>query len=175
VLLAHLKLRQRNLAPLLDANGWAVNAQARISLPFGATLTSTARLPKGAVRSLRDPFAEKKRPWKTYLALIVLIAALVLAWREGYLDTWLVPKMPQPAEETSVSVGETPAVDPVSTSPAPTEKADEPVPETSEPTPAATPEPVAPGTDAATPDAASAADSAESTPAADAPANETAD
>jgi len=28
-----LKLRQRNLGPILDANGWAVNARARINIP----------------------------------------------------------------------------------------------------------------------------------------------
>ncbi len=60
MLMAYLKLRQRNLGPILDANGWAVNTLARINIPFGATLTGTATLPPGAERSLRDPFAEKQ-------------------------------------------------------------------------------------------------------------------
>lgn len=148
VLLAHLKLRQRNLAPLLDANGWAVNAKARISIPFGATLTSTAQLPKGAMRSLRDPFADKKRPWKTLLVLIALTAGAVLAWREGYLDTWIERWMPQPAEETS-------AVEPA-TMPESTEAVSESseveteVPPTDEPVtavPTDISEPVAPSTE----------------------------
>jgi hypothetical protein len=88
MLLAYLKLRQRNLGPLLDANGWAVNTLARINIPFGATLTATAALPPGAERSLRDPFAEKKRPWRLYLFLLVLFAVLGMLWQQGYLPQW---------------------------------------------------------------------------------------
>jgi hypothetical protein len=86
MLLAWLKLRQRNLAPLLDANGWAVNTRARINLPFGASLTGVAALPPGSQRSLDDPYAEKKRPWKTYLFLAVVAIAVAAAWQQGYLD-----------------------------------------------------------------------------------------
>ena len=57
VLFAWLKLRKRNLGPILDANGWAVNARAKINIPFGTSLTATARLPENAERSLVDPFA----------------------------------------------------------------------------------------------------------------------
>src|SRR5262249_18025234 len=39
MLLAWLKLRQRNLGPVLDANGWAVNARAKVNVPFGRRLT----------------------------------------------------------------------------------------------------------------------------------------
>jgi hypothetical protein len=88
MLLAYLKLRQRNLGPLLDANGWAVNTLARINIPFGATLTATATLPPGAERTLRDPFAEKQRPWRLYLFLVVLLAALGTLWQQGYLSRW---------------------------------------------------------------------------------------
>ena len=45
MLLAWLKLRKRNLGPLLDANGWAVNAKAKINVPFGASLTRVAVAP----------------------------------------------------------------------------------------------------------------------------------
>jgi hypothetical protein len=89
VLLAWLKLRKRNLGPILDANGWAVNARARINIPFGASLTATARLPENADRSLIDPFAEKKAPWKLYLFLLLALGFLVCAWRSGMLGRWL--------------------------------------------------------------------------------------
>ncbi|MCX7887484.1 MAG: hypothetical protein N3B01_09570, partial [Verrucomicrobiae bacterium] len=56
MIMAALKLRQRNLAPLLDANGWAVNAKAKINIPFGSSLTRIAALPPGAHRDLTDPF-----------------------------------------------------------------------------------------------------------------------
>jgi len=88
VLLAWLKLRKRNLGPILDANGWAVNARARINIPFGTSLTAAARLPENAERSLVDPFAEKKSSWKLYLALAALLAAALLLWRQGYLARW---------------------------------------------------------------------------------------
>lgn len=57
MIMAWFKLRQRNLSPILDANGWAVNSNAKINIAFGTSLTVLATLPKGAQRSLRDPFA----------------------------------------------------------------------------------------------------------------------
>jgi hypothetical protein len=89
MLLAYMTLRRRNLGPLLDANGWAVNARARINVAFGGALTAVAELPKGASRSLIDPFADKKRPWKTWIFLAILVIALVVLWRQGTLSTLL--------------------------------------------------------------------------------------
>jgi hypothetical protein len=57
MVIAWFKLRQRNLAPILDANGWAVNTKAKLNIPFGTTLTALATLPKGAERSLKDPYS----------------------------------------------------------------------------------------------------------------------
>jgi hypothetical protein len=88
MLIAFLKLRQRNLGPILDANGWAVNTKARINIPFGSTLTKLAILPKGAERTLTDPFAEKKTPWKRWAFLLALLTALAFAWNQGYLTEW---------------------------------------------------------------------------------------
>jgi hypothetical protein len=78
MVIAWLKLRQRNLGPILDANGWAVNGRVKINIPFGGSLTELARLPAGSARSLRDPYAEEKRPWGAYLALAALL--LFAAW-----------------------------------------------------------------------------------------------
>jgi hypothetical protein len=79
MLIAWLKLRTRNIGPLLDANGWAVNANARINVPFGASLTRIAALPKGASLDLVDPFAEKRQPWGLWLfAAAVIVAAWYL-------------------------------------------------------------------------------------------------
>jgi hypothetical protein len=83
MLLAFMTLRRRNLGPLLDANGWAVNARARINVPFGGALTAVATLPEGATRSLEDPFAEKKKPWKAWLFLAVVVVVLLVLWRQG--------------------------------------------------------------------------------------------
>ena len=76
VVLAWFKLRSRNLGPILDANGWAINARARINIPFGTSLTQLAKLPTDAERSLVDPYAEKRWPWNLYAGIL---AALVLA------------------------------------------------------------------------------------------------
>ncbi|HEX5802016.1 MAG TPA: hypothetical protein VFY24_03255 [Azospira sp.] len=82
--MAWFKLRNRNLGPLLDANGWAVNARARINIPFGTSLTQLARLPDGSERALSDPYAERKTPWKLYLTLIgAALVLLVWATKSG--------------------------------------------------------------------------------------------
>jgi hypothetical protein len=80
VLLAWFKLRSRNLGPILDANGWAINARARINIPFGTSLTQLAQLPGNAERSLVDPYAEQKPRWPYYAIGLGLIAATVAVW-----------------------------------------------------------------------------------------------
>jgi len=75
MIMAWFKLRGRTLAPILDANGWAVNTKAKINLLFGHVLTGTAQLPEGTERSLQDPFGDKKFPWLTVLLLVALLAA----------------------------------------------------------------------------------------------------
>jgi hypothetical protein len=80
VIMAWFKLRARNLGPILDANGWAINARARINIPFGTSLTQLARLPEGSERAMSDPYAEKETPWATYLALAAIAAAAAWWW-----------------------------------------------------------------------------------------------
>ncbi|HEY3760675.1 MAG TPA: hypothetical protein VGN23_02910 [Verrucomicrobiae bacterium] len=92
VVMAWLKLRKRNLGPILDANGWALNTRARINVPFGASLTKIAALPPGSQRDLRDPFAEKKKPWELYLTLLIIIALGAL-WYFGKLDKFVPNKI----------------------------------------------------------------------------------
>ncbi|TLS75984.1 hypothetical protein FE236_08345 [Mariprofundus erugo] len=84
MVIASLKLRQRNLAPLLDANGWAVNTQARINISFGRSLTQVARLPEGAQRRLDDPFADKPSGWP-WILLMSALAGGCAAWWLGWL------------------------------------------------------------------------------------------
>ncbi len=86
--LAYLKLRRRNLGPILDANGWAINGRARINVAFGAAMTELAKLPKGSQRSLDDPFADKRTPWKRWVVLVILLV-LAGCWYEGKLDGYL--------------------------------------------------------------------------------------
>ena len=67
--IAWLKLRKRNLGPILDANGWAVNAKARMNVPFGGALTGVAALPPGATFGAADKYAEKPSVWPKALAV----------------------------------------------------------------------------------------------------------
>ena len=74
--LAWTKLRKRNLAPVLNANGWAINADVMVSVVFGNTLTTQAQFP---LLQLVDPSVKKKMPcWAKWL-IGVLAAVLVAA------------------------------------------------------------------------------------------------
>ncbi|WP_306518577.1 hypothetical protein [Rheinheimera sp.] len=85
MLLAWFKLRARNLAPLLDANGWAVNTNAKLSIKFGTRLTALATIPAGSSRSLIDPY-EKKSSSGLWLILVVIVVASWVLWRQGLLQ-----------------------------------------------------------------------------------------
>lgn len=91
VVLAYITLRKRNLGPILDANGWAINANAKVNVSFGATLTTLAKLPPGSRRESGDRYADKGLPWKrvVFLLLVLLIG---YRWYEGSLDRFLPPQ-----------------------------------------------------------------------------------
>ena len=84
MVMAWMKLRRRNIAPLLNANGWAVNAAAKISIPFGNTLTDVAKFPK---MKLKDPYAKAGMPvWaKVLITLCILAGAAAAAWYFGLI------------------------------------------------------------------------------------------
>ena len=91
MILAWLKLRKRNLAPVLDANGWAVNAKATINIAFGSTLTHLAKLPKNSKQNLIDPYREKSNSWiPTLIILLVVTAILFALWYFKVLERWNV-------------------------------------------------------------------------------------
>ena len=97
MVLAAMKLRLRNLAPLLDACGWSINARVLISIPFGASLTQLATLPPGSSRTLTDPYAEKPARWPwVLLGLAVLGLAGWWLYRSGRLAAWFPAIFPGP-------------------------------------------------------------------------------
>ena len=98
MILAYMKLRKRNLGPLLDANGWAVNSKAKVNVPFGKSLTQVAVLPSGAERDLVDPFAAKKSPWLIIVIVLAVLAIIGGCWYYGKLDNML------PGNLTSLNV-----------------------------------------------------------------------
>ena len=90
MLIAWLKLRQRTMGPILEANGWAINGRVKINIPFGTKLTERAQLPKGSKLDLNDPYvdraaAQKRRNafYGTLFALVVLVSGF--AW---YAKVW---------------------------------------------------------------------------------------
>ena len=86
MLLAALKLRRRSIGAILDADGWALNTQARVNIPFGRSLTRLAALPPGSRRDLADPFAQKKSPWPYVIAVfLVLGLGTYGAYRVGFI------------------------------------------------------------------------------------------
>ena len=90
MIIAWLKLRKRNLAPILDANGWAINARAIINIPFGNTLTHLAHLPKNSRLNLNDPFTNKKSPFLKIIIISVVFIGIIayILWKYGYLQMW---------------------------------------------------------------------------------------
>ena len=95
VVIALLKLRKRNLGPILDANGWAVNARAKINIPFGRSLTGTAHLPPGSHRDLVDPYAEKTAGRNTAIAIVVLLIVAWGLWRFGVIERFAPGWLPK--------------------------------------------------------------------------------
>lgn len=108
MVMAWLKLRRRNIAPLLNANGWAVNAASKISIPFGESLTDTAAFPK---LKLKDPYAKAGlRAWQKWLVALVTIAVIVCGLWLFNLLSWAGFESPLPRyhkEEAAVEAVET--------------------------------------------------------------------
>lgn len=92
LILAFIKLRKRNLGPILDANGWAVNAKAKINVPFGTSLTGIAKLPPDSTVDINDRFAPKTSGWlKAVITLLVILWIWDIIYETGFLY-WLTDK-----------------------------------------------------------------------------------
>lgn len=76
MIMAWLKLRKRNLAPVLNANGWALNQRILVNTKFGATLTGIAKYP---VVKTKDPFTTRAPWWKKMLRWLFLLICLCVA------------------------------------------------------------------------------------------------
>lgn len=73
--IAWRKLRKRNLGPVLNANGWAINSAVLVNILFGKTLTSVAKYPKIHVD---DPYSMRPPLWKRLLRWLIFL--LVVAF-----------------------------------------------------------------------------------------------
>lgn len=128
MIMAWLKLRKRNIAPLLNANGWAVNAASIVNIRFGATLTDQVHFP---IVKVADPFAKKGlATWKKWCigiaCAVVVICGLWLGNIGGLLGSETLrsplpcfqPKEEVVVEEEVIVVEEEPAETPDTETPA---------------------------------------------------------
>ena len=83
--IAWTKLRKRNLGPILNANGWAINSKVLVNILFGGKLTTVAKYPK---LKLADPYDQKTPAWKIWLptVLVILSIAFLALYFTGNLE-----------------------------------------------------------------------------------------
>ena len=76
--IAWRKLRKRDLGPVLNANGWAINAASLVNVKFGKTLTSLARFPKLTAVDPEARKAQLRRRFWCWLCSIVVVGCVAL-------------------------------------------------------------------------------------------------
>ncbi len=93
VILTWFKLRARDVAPILNACGWAINRRLRLSLKLGRIFTTEAALPAHAECQLTDPFADDNTVRNRIIAIVILVALAGSLWFAGLLDSVLPDAM----------------------------------------------------------------------------------
>jgi hypothetical protein len=114
VFIAWRKLRKRDLGPILNANGWAMNASSLVSVKFGKGLTEVAKFPK---LTAVDPVARRKAAWRKFWLwlLFIVVAGLCFLYFTDRLAKYGVPfHKEKPVEEEVVeeAVAEETAAEP---------------------------------------------------------------
>lgn len=113
MLIAWLKLRQRNLGPILDANGWAVNGRVKMNVPFGGALTKVGSLPPGAQPSFAVRYPEPPTALPKFIFFIVGVCfvfsllnhlGLIYKLSDGRIGTAPKSEQTPPALTTNASV-----------------------------------------------------------------------
>jgi len=116
VILAYFRLRARDLGPILNACGWAVNTRIRMTMALGRKLTQEAALPEGSERQLTDPYADKTGTRNFLIGVVVVVLALWLLWWFDVFDPWLTGKFERfrhaPPAAAPVTPAQPPSVPP---------------------------------------------------------------
>ena len=114
VFIAWRKLRHRDLGPVLNANGWAINAASYVRGKFAKSMTEVAKFPK---LTAVDPVARRKAAWRKFWCwlFILLLAAFFFLFFTNRLAKYGFPfHKEKPAEEEVVEecCEEAPAAEP---------------------------------------------------------------
>ena len=94
VFIAWSKLRQRNIAPILDASGWAINGNVKITALLGTSLTHLASRPAGAYFTAFDKFASRRARiakivfWILLVLIIGLLIFMHIKYPEYLKEVW---------------------------------------------------------------------------------------
>ncbi len=106
MILTWFKLRARDIAPILNACGWAINRRLRLSLKLGRIFTTEAAIPAGSERQLTDPFADDNSVRNRFIAILILVAVVAILWFAGLLDSVMPGPMKRhpPAAVCNVTV-----------------------------------------------------------------------
>lgn len=101
MLIAWLKLRQRTLGPILDANGWAINGRIKVNVALATRLTDAKKLPANSSRMLKDPY-QRQRLWPVLTLVLIVVAGVfygLLAHRNHYWPFAAETEAPAPVAE----------------------------------------------------------------------------
>ena len=99
VFIAWRKLRKRDLGPVLNANGWAINAASYVRGKFAKGMTEVAKFPK---LTDVDPAARRKAAWRKFWCwlIVLLLAAFCFLFFTDRLAKYGVPfHKEKPVEE----------------------------------------------------------------------------
>lgn len=104
MLIAWLKLRQRTLGPILDANGWAINGRVKVNVALATRLTDAKKLPSNSSRMLKDPY-QRRRLWPILTLVLIVVAGVFYGLAAHRHHLWPFP----PETEAPVPPAEAPA------------------------------------------------------------------
>jgi hypothetical protein len=102
VFIAWRKLRHRDLGPVLNANGWAINAASYVRGKFAKGMTEVAKFPK---LTAVDPVARRKAAWRKFWCwlFVILLAAFFFLFFTNRLAKYGFPfHKEKPVEEEVV-------------------------------------------------------------------------
>jgi hypothetical protein len=88
MVIAWLKIRQRTIGPLLEANGWAINGRVKVNIPFGSALTERALLPANAKRLLHDPYEDKDAIQRRRIFIVLAVLVVIALGAAYWFRTW---------------------------------------------------------------------------------------